>query len=374
VAEIKQRLAEDPPDYTGAKEVYTDGVHSSKGAGVMRTLQALAQKDMTVDGKYTNVFYSGAVSLYGSTDAVWEDYMLACLDGTGVCSGKSDSFRTYVINKGAIGIVTAYATYEMGAALWKAADGSLTDAGAPYAWDEAAAFYIGNIEPVIGDGYAGSAPGNLYSPYEFNWKRDADFPDGLVTHQAAVKILNYGLLNIRGDDYDADNLAEAQTGMYKILSIAAIRSAIKYSYKAYNSGTLSEKYLAEGWAYWRSASGYIAHMAGEAAVQEVDALLDLTLTSMPDTTPCEVKSKVEAMYSDIGITCAMVGTWKDAPEGSCLATACSDSGNTATMPAGSEEYVDMCKAPPVASSAPGPFGITALAVAAGTAAVALDVA
>ena len=37
---------------------------------------------------------------------------------------------------------------------------------AAYAWDEGAAFHIGNIEPVIGDGYTGKAPGNLYSPYE----------------------------------------------------------------------------------------------------------------------------------------------------------------------------------------------------------------
>ena len=43
--------------------------------------------------------------------------------------------------------------------------------------------------------------------------------------------------------------------MYKIYSIAAIRSALKYANKAHNDGTFQEKYLAEGWAYWRSASG-----------------------------------------------------------------------------------------------------------------------
>ena len=39
---------------------------------------------MTVDGKYTNVFYTGALSLYNSTSAIWHDYIMACLDNTGV--------------------------------------------------------------------------------------------------------------------------------------------------------------------------------------------------------------------------------------------------------------------------------------------------
>jgi hypothetical protein len=145
VKEIKELLSEDPINYAGAKTVYTDGQYSSKGQGEMRTLEGLAKKDMTVNGKYTNVFFSGALDLHGSIDGIWHDYMVACLDGTGICSGKSDDFKTYIINKCAIGIVMGYATYEMGAAIWKAADGQLSDAGAPYAWDEAAAFYIGNI-------------------------------------------------------------------------------------------------------------------------------------------------------------------------------------------------------------------------------------
>ena len=69
--------------------------------------------------------------------------------------------------KGAIGIVTGYVTYEMGVAVWKATAGNTKDGGAPYAWDKAAASYVGNVPPVTGDGYDGAPPGNLYSPYEF---------------------------------------------------------------------------------------------------------------------------------------------------------------------------------------------------------------
>lgn len=92
--------------------------------------------------------------------------------------------------------------------------------------------------------------------YRFNWKRDDDFDDGLSTHAAAPPTLNFGLLNVRGT-YNAANVASAQLAMYKIYSIAAIRSALKYANKAYNNGTFQEKYLAEGWAYWRSASGHL---------------------------------------------------------------------------------------------------------------------
>ncbi|CAE7595867.1 unnamed protein product [Symbiodinium natans] len=341
VALIKRYL-DDPPDYAMAKEVYTMGNSSSKGLGNMRTLQDLALKDMTVDGKYTNVFYTGALNLYNSTAAIWHNYIMACLDNTTFCQGQSDSFRRYVVNKALIGVVTAYATYEFGAAVWKGENGQTADGQAAYAWDEGAAFYIGNIDPVLGDGFSGAAPGNLYSPYEFNWKRDFDYPDGVNTHQASIPILNYGLINVRGS-YNATNVKAAELAMYKIFSIAAIRSAIKYADKAYNGGTMEPKYLAEGWAYWRSASGYMSNF-NATAVEAVDALFDLSQTSIPADTPCKVKTLVESLYPHLGITCAMVGKWKDATTGSCLDLPCDDAGNSATLLAGSDAYVDMCKA------------------------------
>lgn len=175
------------------------------------------------------------------------------------------------------------------------------------------------------------------------WKRDGDFPGGTQAHTSAIKILNYGLTNSRGSDYNADNFNAAQTAMYKIMAITAIRSAIKYSWKAYGGGTFVDKYLAEGWSYWRSASGYISTV-DKTAVQKIDALLDLSQTSIPASTPCDIKKQVESMYVGLGITCAMVGRWEDAEPGSCLDSICDDTGNTATLHAGSTAYVDMCKA------------------------------
>lgn len=81
---------------------------------------------------------------------------------------------------------------------------------------------------------------------ECNWKRDADFPDGVITHAHAVTIFNHGLVNLRGISHDDAKVNEAQSHAYKIYAITAIRSAIQYSWKAYSDGTFSDKYLAEG--------------------------------------------------------------------------------------------------------------------------------
>jgi len=348
VKEIATKLKEDPPNYGAAKTIYTDGMYSSKGGNKMRTLQDMAKKDMSKGGTVVNDFYDGFVDLYGSYENVWDKYIMECFDGTGACEGKDDDFKKYVINKGLIGIVTGYVTYEMGSGLAKAADGETGYGEAAYAWDEAAAFHIGN-EPCESTGATASAICSLYSPYEFNWKRDLDFPDGENTHTAAVKIFNFGLHNVLGHKYDAANAAAAEEQIYKIYAIAAIRSAIKYSKKA----SSSHKYLAEGWAYWRSASGYISQISAESktTVQEIDALFDLGLDSVPESTHCDVKQKVESMYPALGLTCAMVGTWKD-DDGTCLA--CSDGGATGALHEGSTDYIDWCVDPSSDATPPTP--------------------
>mmetsp|Transcript_25221 Transcript_25221/g.69321 ORF Transcript_25221/g.69321 Transcript_25221/m.69321 type:complete len:429 (-) Transcript_25221:340-1626(-) len=337
VALVAKHLKKDPPDYAAAKTVYTEGVESSKGGGIMRTLQDLAQKDMT-SGGYTNVFYSGALDLYGTTDAIWHDWIIACLDATAPCNGKSNDFRNYVINKGLIGVVTAYVTYEMGAAIYKAADGQTSDTGAAYNWDEAAAFHIGRKELLeaftVGEL---TTPGSLYSPWEFNWKRDADFPDGVKTHAHAPPIFNHGLLNLRDSNYDAAEVKKAQDEIYKIYAITAIRSAIKYGWKAYGGGSFVDKYLAEGALYWRSASGYLSTF-NKTVVQQVDDIFDLQKTTFSKEDACQVLTLVESLYDDAGISCAEVGTWKDAED--CLASACS--GGSDTLSDGDTNYVSGC--------------------------------
>jgi hypothetical protein len=232
----------------------------------------------------------------------------------------------------------------MGAAVWKAADGQTADGGAPYNWDEAAAFHIGRKDLDLSLYSIGGTvtPGILYSPWEFNWKRDADFPDGVKTHAHAPPIFNHGLVNLRGNSYDPIAVEAAQNDMYKIYAITAIRSAIKYGWKAYGGGTFSDKYLAEGALYWRSASGYLSTF-DKTTVQEIDAIFDLSRTTFTEQDACNVKTKVESLYLAAGISCAEVGTWKDVVADTCLDTACTPSGND-TLSDGSTDYVAGCVA------------------------------
>jgi len=361
VAAVAMHLKEDPPNYAAAKTVYTDGLESSKGGGVMRTLQGLAQKDMTANG-YTNIFFSGALDLYGSIDDIWHNWIMACLDHSGPCAGKSSDFRNYIINKGLIGAVTAYVTYEMGAAIKKAADGQTADTGAPYNWDEGVAFHIGRKELADTFTIGGTTtPGTLYSPWEFNWKRDADYPDGVITHAHAMPIFNHGLLNIR--TYNAQALAGAQTEIYKIYAITAIRSAIKYGWKAYNGGTMEPKYLAEGAMYWRSASGYLSTF-NKSVVEQVDAIFALDKTSFSKEDACSIKTHVESLYEAAGISCAEVGTWKDATD--CLANPCSPAGAD-TLSDGNDNYIAGCVAESADTDAAVSAGLVGVLVATGVA-------
>ena len=62
---------------------------------------------------------------------------------------------------------------------------------------------------------------------------------------------------------------------------------------------MEPKYLAEGWAYWRSASGYMSTF-NATAVEAVDALFDLNLATVPESTACSVKTLVESLcFGDV---------------------------------------------------------------------------
>ena len=62
-----------------------------------RSFLTWVRQDMTVDGKYTNVFFSGALDLYGSIDGIWHNYIFACLEDSGFCAGISDAANTSLI-------------------------------------------------------------------------------------------------------------------------------------------------------------------------------------------------------------------------------------------------------------------------------------
>jgi len=94
--------------------------------------------------------------------------------------------------------------------------------------------------------------------------------------------------------------------------------------------------------YWRSASGYLSNF-NKAVVQEIDAIFDMSKTSFSMQDACDVKTKVESLYADAGISCFEVGVWKDA-EG-CIADACTPTGED-TLFNGNPTYVSGCAPAP----------------------------
>jgi len=76
--------------------------------------------------------------------------------------------------------------------------------------------------------------------------------------------------------------------------------------KSYNA-----KAHAEGYAYWKSISGWAKSKCPEGADALTEAL-DITLTSIEAGTYCAAKKKIEACYDKLGISCTLVGEYKDA--------------------------------------------------------------
>merc|ERR1712106_992972 len=97
-----------------------------------------------------------------------------------------------------------------------------------------------------------------------------------------------------------------------------IRCAIKYPYKLYKSVTgssgragYSGKYHAEGYAYWRGGSGYMAKLDRTAA-ETVENLVHWTLglSNVDLDIHCKAKKALEDAYYAFGLDCTMVGTYK----------------------------------------------------------------
>merc|ERR1719230_2275170 len=105
------------------------------------------------------------------------------------------------------------------------------------------------------------------------------------------------------------------------MTIAAIRSAIVYSQKAYNAGDAGALYKAAAAEYWakiRFAAGYISEQKWITA-EKMTTLVALSFDDLGKEVPCQLKGFLEEGYAELGITCAMMGTLKDA-DLDCLKT------------------------------------------------------
>jgi hypothetical protein len=227
-------------DYTSAKGIYTDGENSVKGSG-MRTLQGMAQKDLTGEP-----FFDESVEHFGGSLTFLDDFMTAVLDGTGMFEGASDAVRDQAADKTAQCILTMYASHELFSAISKANEGKTEDTGAPHAWDEGYVFYYGTHNGEGGD-----------SNWEVQGKRDSDF--GTTNQAAADAAFWAGLAGVRAGGKIADSEAEYEK-ILDTLGITYAQAGLKYAYKVSSADPVPTELndeLMEGYAYWRCGAGWI---------------------------------------------------------------------------------------------------------------------
>jgi hypothetical protein len=215
-----------------------------------------------------------------------------------------------------MGLVTWYAAHELEAAIDKAkTEAKRVDTVAPHAWDEGWAFYYGT--------------NGVDAPWEVAKKRDSDFcvngntPAGCATVKTDIlPHFNKGLTAVRTATYNEATATKHMNTIYAMWTITYMRAALKYlsiTEKNYN-----EKAHAEGYAYWMAIAGWVAPKCKTDAAA-MTAAVDITRTSIPAGTYCDVKQKMESCYTALGISCKLMGEFKDAgTTGVACTTACSN--------------------------------------------------
>jgi len=317
-------------DFAAAKTIYTSGMYSCKSTSSARTLQGFVNA-ATVTSKLTGqAFFDSFTNGAGPSNpkgpipgtgrltlatSFWDDFIIGALDGTGDFSGLSETMRKYAVNKGVLGVLTMYVARELESAISKADAGSTTDAsGAPHAWDEGWAFYYGNHTTA-----------GKYSAWEFAKKRDLDFAydssNNRVSGTVEVKvdILHHfleGLKVSRTDTLSLSQLVTTRNNIYRLLALTSIRAGLKYAYKMQNP-SYSAAYHMEAYAYFLAAAGWIQQAANSntGAAKAVLDLIDFKLAegALNSDVYCAVKAALIPVYSALGLSCEMVGTWKSLP-------------------------------------------------------------
>jgi len=336
-------------EWATAKAIYTGGRFSCKSTTSQRTLQGFVSSSTATAKLSGEAFFTSFTSGTGPASPkwsslgsgrlglaidFWDALMMSALDGTGSLSGTSadvTSMRTYAVTKGVLGILTMYTTHEMESAISKVAAGTVTDDKAPHAWDEGWAFLYGSM----GSGAS--------SAWEFSKKRDSDF----TVDSSAAAVAGTISASTMLDDYFRAGLVASRVGgsitdlvaaaknVYRMLALSSIRAALKYSYMTQKSSYAAADHM-EGYAYFLAAAGWV-EQASPGTGKAVLALLDPTKTPAANLY-CNVKKELVAAYAPLGLSCAMVGTYKKFgttgyTEPTCTGVPACPS-NVATLPTG----------------------------------------
>jgi len=296
IAAFGAALKGDDPDYAAAKAIYEKGGgNSCKNAAKTRTLQAFATADLKGES-----FYDAFTKDDFVTAGWWDRWILSALDGTGVFQNASRTKRVTCLTKGVMGLVTLYASHELEAGIAKAEEQSKrSDAVSGHAWDEGWAFYYG-------------ADAGASAPWEVATKRDGDFPNGLEVNTSIVPHFNKGLIAVRSATYSDTLAKEARDTIYRMWAVTYLRAALKYLQISENK-TNQDKAHSEGYAYFMAIDGWVHSKGttGATAATLMRSKLDITQSVIPSGSYCEAKAALEAAYPAMGLSCDIMGTFKD---------------------------------------------------------------
>ena len=327
-------------DWDGAWEIYDQGGNSVKGDG-FRTLRGFS-KDLSGEPTYDEFLAYHGNAKYA------DDYVRAVMwdrlsdDSTAKLDPRPELFATNTLTwdmafqmalKAAQYQSTwMYSLHELYSALGKCEAGDVGPEGAPHAWDEGWAFYVGSIPGETGSPFGSlsyALPDKRCNAWNYcaddagrpGWREAGDGANSDVNARM-LRLYRAGLAAVR----DETRCAEARTYVDKILvqmTFPLMQGAMRYAYRADPQGegtALGTASLGHGktWAelhaFTMAVLPRVASCAPEAAaVLERNLVLPDVLDAsthdqlVPDGYVA-VKEAFQASYACLGITCADVGS------------------------------------------------------------------
>lgn len=327
-------------DWDGAWEIYDQGGNSAKGDG-FRTLRGFS-KDLSGEPTYDEFLAYHGNAKYA------DDYVRAVMwdrlsdNSTAKLDPRPELFSTNTLSwdmafqmalKAAQYQSTwMYSLHELYSALGKCEAGDVGPEGAPHAWDEGWAFYVGSIPGETGSPFGSlsyALPDMRCNAWNYcaddagrpAWREAGDGANSDVNARM-LRLYRAGLAAVR----DETRCAEARTYVDKILvqmTFPLMQGAMRYAYRADPQGegtALGTASLGHGktWAelhaFTMAVLPRVASCAPEAAaVLERNLVLPDVLDAsthdqlVPDGYVA-VKEAFQASYACLGITCADVGS------------------------------------------------------------------
>lgn len=242
-------------DWESAMDIYVNGKHSSKGAGVMRNLQGfstgLKEKFDGLQAVNTALLseYELFANYYGNNWEYADKFVMDALNNTGDAYNLTASVRNQLAKKGLqYQVIAMYVLRE----LYDGVKACLGGQVKVKAWDEGAAFFVGSS---IGPAGEGNFDG--YLQYTLGAKRCGAFntctnkenePYSAVNAKA-MEAFRKGQAAIRA--MECEEASNQVLVIRKQMQVALIQGMLQYAYKSDFAvqNKIDMKAMAEAWAF-----------------------------------------------------------------------------------------------------------------------------